>query len=356
MADIAKEAGLEATEPMVVAASKIFTYLWDTAWEQAQGTLEGDADALHDMRVAMRRLRTAIQSFEGIPEAPLVPSHLRRELARQRRRVGKLGDALGAVRDFDVLKDHLKDYVEEREAASNAETSRPTSATADEGIENLKDYLKAEREAAFPVMVAQIQANLEPGGLREKFARFALGFRAASAPPLLLSGAAQLMVPRRVEEVLSYAPLLHDGHDAIGHHEFRKSLRRLRYSLEILAPCLSVPVEPHIKLLTKLQDLLGEMQDRQVLCETAHDAFEIEEPIRFKAIKDQQATHKSTSKSAKRYEIKSPRKHALPPDMVEFLTYGEARRHELLKQARALWEEQQKRNWPQLLLTTNGHE
>ncbi|MBV9468138.1 MAG: CHAD domain-containing protein, partial [Abitibacteriaceae bacterium] len=334
MADIAKEAGLKADELMLVAASQLFSYLWNTAWAQAQGTLEGDADALHDMRVAMRRLRTALQSFEGTSEAPLLPPHLRRELARQRRKLGKLGDALGAVRDFDVLKGHLKDYLEEHEVTPTNKAKRVLPTVADGGLEDLKDFLKSEREAAFPHMVEQIQESMEPGGLRENFARFALGLPAASAPPLLLKGAAQLIVPLRINEVLHCAPLLHDSHDAIGHHEFRKALRRLRYSLEMLAPCLSVPVGPHIKRLTQLQDLLGEMQDRQVLCGTAQAAFKLDEPIHFKPIKGNKQPQLPASNAAKQYEFKLPKKHSLPPDVIEFLAYGESRRHELLKQAR----------------------
>jgi CHAD domain-containing protein len=65
MADLATEAGLRADDEILHAAGKLFTYLWDTAWQHSSATAGGDADALHDMRVAIRRLRSALQNFEG---------------------------------------------------------------------------------------------------------------------------------------------------------------------------------------------------------------------------------------------------------------------------------------------------
>ena len=348
MADIANAANLQPDEPLLSAVSKVLFHLWETAWAEAQGTLEGDADALHDMRVAMRRLRTAMQNFEGTTEAPLVPLHLLRELARQRRKLGKLGDALGAVRDFDVLRDDVKAYQETQVKSQAAKTS-----AQDSGLETLQEFLKNEREAAFPLMVEQLNKAMEPDGLREKFARFALGLPAIDAP-LLFSGAAPLILSGRVTETLHLAPLLHDADDAIGHHEFRKSLRRLRYSLEILSPCLPYKTAPHIKQLTALQDLLGEMQDNQVLCEATHDAFGVTGALHFKRVKD--AAGQKDKAAPHGYKIAHARKLDLPADVEAFLTYGEARRHDLLRQARDLWDKQQTRNWPQSLIKEFNHE
>jgi len=313
MTKIAKESGLKADEPMLVGAGKLFTYLWDVAWRNAPGTLEGDVEALHDMRVAMRRLRTALQNFEGpkhaAPDATLVPRHLRREMEEQRRQLGKLGDALGAVRDFDVLREDVDGYIQQHAG---------TDAEEHPGLQALCRYLQAEREAVFPKMVKRLKKAAEPGGLREQFARFALGITAVETQPLLLRGAAQLIVPQRVAEVLDNAHTLDDDEDAVGHHEFRKSLRRLRYALETLAPCLPESPTAHIKLLTQLQDYLGEMQDLDVLRTTVAAAFKGDKA---------------------------------PPaeDVTAFFAYGERRTHELLGQTRALWTEQQQRNWPQSL-------
>ncbi|MDQ3813892.1 MAG: CHAD domain-containing protein, partial [Armatimonadota bacterium] len=264
MAKIAQEAGVDADAPLLVGASKLFVYLWDEAWKNAPGTLEGDVEALHDMRVAMRRLRVVLQNFEGPKADLLVPRHLRRELAEQRKQVGKLGDALGAVRDFDVLQEDLDGYIKKKSRRANA---------AFPGLELLCQHLQAERAALFPKMVKGIKRGLEPRGLREQFGRFALGVPAVDMQPLLLRGAAQLIVPRRVEEVLAGAHTLEKPEDALGHHEWRKTLRRLRYTLETLAPCFPESVESHIECLIQLQDYLGEMQDLYVLRGAIFEAF-----------------------------------------------------------------------------------
>jgi CHAD domain-containing protein len=54
----------------------------------------GDADAVHDLRVAIRRLRRCLQTF-----AQFYPGH---SWKKMRRRLSDLMDACGRVRDLDV--------------------------------------------------------------------------------------------------------------------------------------------------------------------------------------------------------------------------------------------------------------
>ncbi|MGO8671058.1 MAG: CHAD domain-containing protein [Capsulimonadaceae bacterium] len=74
------------------------------------GTRSGDVDALHDMRVASRRLRAVMSVF-----AAAFPERIFRALEREAARVT---DALGAVRDADVQIEYL---VGLRDAASVVE-------------------------------------------------------------------------------------------------------------------------------------------------------------------------------------------------------------------------------------------
>ncbi len=61
-----------------------------------EGTLAGNAEALHDMRVASRRLRSALLLGRGLFSA-------RRRFRRLERRIARFTAALGRVRDLDVL-------------------------------------------------------------------------------------------------------------------------------------------------------------------------------------------------------------------------------------------------------------
>ncbi|HWQ36428.1 MAG TPA: CHAD domain-containing protein [Blastocatellia bacterium] len=81
------------------------------AWSVCQGLYEnvisqeemvraGDAEAVHDMRVAVRRLRVALSNFAVCFEA-----ERRRAMRAQ---LGQIADVLGAVRDLDVMLEALK--------------------------------------------------------------------------------------------------------------------------------------------------------------------------------------------------------------------------------------------------------
>ena len=62
-----------------------------------------DIEALHDMRVGSRRLRAGLSVF-----APVFPP---REFRALNREVGRITDALGAVRDLDVQGDYLRGLI-----------------------------------------------------------------------------------------------------------------------------------------------------------------------------------------------------------------------------------------------------
>ncbi len=269
MADIAAQAELKPDQGALQGASKLFGYLWDGAWKHGHDTAAGDAEALHDMRVNLRRLRSAMANFEGPKTAPVLSSHLRGELRDQSARVSKLGDRLGRVRDFDVLSEYVADY---------AKKKLDSDVEAVEGLARFTHYLQLQRARAFTPMVKKIGRAQEMGGLRERFARWARGLPAADGAQISLETAAKLILPRRLDEVKAHAGALQPGADPEAHHDLRKSLRRLRYTLETLSVCFNEPVKPHIDTLVEMQDLLGEMQDREVLAGATAQCFGKNEP------------------------------------------------------------------------------
>ena len=247
-----------------------------------------------------------MQNFEGSKTAPLLGAPLRRELRDYRSTLGRIGDALGAVRDIDVLDDYLKEYAKKRLKCEVATSP---------GLAAFERFLQNERAGAFGPMVKRLNKGRSTQGLREEFARFALGLPAADAPQMTLADAAHQLLPARINEVLAHSEVLNDPFQVEAHHDLRKALRRVRYTLETLAPCFSEPVKPYIKSLVQLQDVLGEMQDRSVLADNARRAF---------GVKDDES--------------------ALPEDVAAFLRYGEGRRRRLLIQARKMWNEQLENN------------
>jgi triphosphatase len=297
MADIASDAHVTQEDTFTHAASKLSVYLWSEAWGHADGVVEGDAHALHQMRVALRRLRSLLENcahpdLEGSAIAP----HIAEEMLYERRALGKLGDALGAVRDFDVLDDYLRTYAKDI-------IFRDVSAS--QGLARFDEFLRHERDQNFAPMVKRIERTRRPHKQREDFARWAHSLAGVQQPETPLSQAAPQVLALRIDEALAKGHVL-QSEDEEEQHELRKSLRRLRYTLEAFDPAFG-KTKPFVKVLVSLQDTLGEMQDRTVLRAMLKACFQ----------------EKSLQK--------------LPEDARLFAEYGDRRREELLQQMRADW-------------------
>ena len=121
--------GLSADDPYAVAAARIVDVRAGELLDHAHGVLDTrDIERLHDMRVASRRLRAALEIF-----GPCFP---RKELKAALRDVKALADALGERRDRDVTIAALEDV-----AGSMAAPDRP-------GIRTFSESLRLEQAAA----------------------------------------------------------------------------------------------------------------------------------------------------------------------------------------------------------------
>lgn len=250
-------------------ASQLFGHLWQAAWLHGHETAAGDAEALHDMRVNLRRLRTAMRNFEGPKSAPVLSSRLRDELRKRSRDVARLGDALGRVRDFDVLTDYATDYAKKKLDAQAASVP---------GLDKFVHYLQLQRVRAFKPMAKRVRRAQEVGGAREQFARWALGLPAADGAAISLETAAHLILPRQLEDVNKHADSLEPGAHPEAHHDLRKAIRRVRYTLETLSVCFDGEPKSYVAKLVEMQDLLGEMQDREVIAQTCAQCFGKNQP------------------------------------------------------------------------------
>jgi CHAD domain-containing protein len=97
--------GLTAEDITHDAAIKILWTRFDDMWAYHEAVAKDfDADAVHDMRVSSRRLRTAMQTFR--------PCFARKSFKVHADRIKALADQLGDVRDRDVLLDELKGDLE----------------------------------------------------------------------------------------------------------------------------------------------------------------------------------------------------------------------------------------------------
>jgi CHAD domain-containing protein len=121
-------AGLRPDESFAQAGRTIIRARFRDMWTHRDGTLSGDEEALHDMRVGSRRLRAALDVFADVFHGA--------EYRRLHRITARLTDELGGVRDHDVMLLNLQKY--RKRVAHN---ERP-------GIAVLMATLSAEREVA----------------------------------------------------------------------------------------------------------------------------------------------------------------------------------------------------------------
>lgn len=116
--------GFDCDEPFELAAARVIEVRADEVFEHSRAVLDlDDIEPVHDMRVATRRLRTALEIFE-----PCFPRKRFRETLEQ---VKDLADVLGERRDRDVAIESLEGF-----AAEAAPADRKRLAAL---IEELRD-------------------------------------------------------------------------------------------------------------------------------------------------------------------------------------------------------------------------
>jgi CHAD domain-containing protein len=81
-------------------AKETLTELYNMIIAQEPGALDGDVTAIHDMRVATRRLRVALSNFAIVLS--------REDRRRLQSYLKNLAEELGGVRDFDVIIEALR--------------------------------------------------------------------------------------------------------------------------------------------------------------------------------------------------------------------------------------------------------
>jgi CHAD domain-containing protein len=96
--------GFDCDEPFELAAARVVAVRAAEVFEHSLAVLDlDDIEPVHDMRVATRRLRTALEIFE-----PCFPRKRFRNVLGQ---VKELADALGERRDRDVAIESLEGFV-----------------------------------------------------------------------------------------------------------------------------------------------------------------------------------------------------------------------------------------------------
>jgi CHAD domain-containing protein len=209
------------------------------------GVRQGSADAIHDARVATRRLRAALPIAWG--------QRTKSELSKARRNLRRAGRALGAVRDLDVALTVL----------GEAERRLPTAARA---VCQLRSELISRQERERRRLIKRIEKISFPEVERDRHVLPTIEWR--SDRRWMLLEQALLKRAARLESAVEAAGGVYFPNRL---HAVRIHTKRLRYLLE-LVPTASKDVRRAGKRLRKAQEVLGDLRDGQATADIVAEA------------------------------------------------------------------------------------
>lgn len=228
-----------------------------------------DPEPLHQMRVGMRRLRTALQVFDFALDLPKATST---------KRIKKIAHSLGDVRDLDVLKSELeKGY-------------RPhLKGVEQEKLDFVLENLQQQRRQDF--------TELEQTLTGSRYQKFKQAFQAwldqpaynpianlpilEVLPDLLLPLISQVLlhpgwlvgatvragkvtIPKKISPQAVNQQLEQQGTVL---HDLRKQMKGVRYQTEFFVDLYDPTYAEQVNDFRQVQELLGQIQDSQVLTE-----------------------------------------------------------------------------------------
>lgn len=208
------------------------------------GALSGDdPDAVHDMRVASRRLRTAIDLF-----GDHLPNKRVKQATKHLRATTR---ALGGPRELDVQLGMLRTL--RKRATGDAEGAAIESAQQDVDAKRVKQGRKMH----------DALAAIDFDAVRKTLGDIAKAIDDWNAPDL--HAAAWALIEPLIVPALRDVPALREREDPAAMHTTRIAIKRLRYAIELLEAAF---VSEHKALrdhMRDLQDLLGDHHDLHVL-------------------------------------------------------------------------------------------
>lgn len=221
------------------AAAKILGLYFEQMLAHEPGVREGqDPEAVHQMRVATRRMRSALR-FLG----PFVTDARLQRLVPRLRRLGRL---LGAVRDLDVALERARSFAE---AHSNEKALQPLLESWERQrarhLRRLKDYLDRPGYGRWLRRWRTVLARLQSRGDRRT---------------IRMGHLAPLLVYLHWRIVWAYDGFV-VGAPPETLHALRIECKRLRYGLECCADVLPARILPWTIEITALQDHLGDLND-----------------------------------------------------------------------------------------------
>ena len=214
-----------------------------------------DPEGVHSMRVASRRLRSALRDF-----TPYLRKSALRTLQKE---IRDLADVLGEVRDQDVAIMALE--------KTAAHVPKEVSAALDHFISRKKEKREQAR--------AKIKSALRKNQLRSLRSKFLSSVESATPIPknsdqtaastgITYLKMARSVILERLRELEKLSESLYRPFDVEPLHDMRIAAKRLRYAIELFQDCWGRTMKAYAKRVARMQTALGELHDCDVWVET----------------------------------------------------------------------------------------
>ncbi|MCM3905869.1 MAG: CHAD domain-containing protein [Pyrinomonadaceae bacterium] len=211
-----------------------------------------DPEGVHDMRVASRRVRSALRDF-----AP----HLRKtKISLSAKDLKEIADKLGVVRDLDVaiialekfqkkatpeISSGLQQIIDDKKAQLDPARKELVQVLNYQKISQLKrNFLRTVDEAIVPQIGTTSTASGATGQSRISYKAYA-----------------RSTLQKLLKELEASSPSLYEPQKVKPLHEMRIAGKRLRYAMELFAACWGDRLEVFVRQVTQIQSSLGELHD-----------------------------------------------------------------------------------------------
>jgi CHAD domain-containing protein len=268
------DANITAGMPAAKAVATIMLRLLDTIEVNLPGVLrDTDTEFLHDLRVSVRRTRSALKLFGDVLTVPAGGKArgtrlTSGDLARFAADFKWVGDLTTPTRDLDV---HLLDF---------EETARALRAAKPDDLEPFRVYLEQRRIKEFRALARGLRSarftkltrewRTALTKVRNSSGNARTGATARSGQSIGRAGeTAGTLAAERTRRAFTKVAKLGAAitpaspHESL--HDLRKRCKELRYALEFFAPLYDPAAYGKVVGdLKRLQDCLGQFQDSEV--------------------------------------------------------------------------------------------
>ncbi len=221
-----------------------------------------DEEAVHQTRVACRRLRVALRNLREILPAKLTKG---RRVGKLRQEIRSLARSLGEVRDKDVQLQRFKTW--SKEGIERAE--KP-------GVRRFLALIRRSRREALRaarVAVAQFRRSKAISRLNG-WIRNLLDTKARKKEVLQLAAEGRRFLGEKLARVLSFVENPQARQSSEELHAFRISVKQLRYAFELWEAFNPDQFKTPLDECRKLQEILGEICDSFVAAQLVRASWE----------------------------------------------------------------------------------